>query len=232
LELKLFLGVFPLLRILLILILFCYGAQAQQQVAFANAIFRQSITGSQHLYTGSEFIPYRSVKGEHPYFLRDELITGRIKYDGWWYDQIPMRLDIERNSLIIEYYYNTFLLELDVQKIDEFEIEGKRFVNIKAGLVSGLIPGFYEILYQGKSLLYQRWSKALHEQIIDNEIKRSYKTSQEFFVVINNTASKISGIRGMSALMEDHKKEIKAFLKAERNRSLESLLEYYDSLSH
>ena len=209
----------------------CLSVGAQQPETLAVRLYQQSMAGSQHLYNGSEFIPYRSVKDEHPYFLRDELIKGNIKYDGLWFEQVPMRFDIERNSLIIEYYYNTFLLELAQAKVDEFILEGKRFVNVKSATITALDPGFYEVLYQGKSILYRAWSKTLHEQIVDNEIKRSYKSYEEYFVVIKNTAHKVSGLRGLSGLMEDKKKEVKAFLKADRNASMSGLLGYYDSLN-
>jgi hypothetical protein len=217
----------------IILLIFSFlGVAAQQPEALAVRLYQQSMIGSQHLYNGSEFIPYRSVKDEHPYYLRDELIKGNIKYDGLWYEQVPMRFDIERNSLIIEYYYNTFLLELAQAKIDEFILEGKRFVNVKSTTIAGLNPGFYEVLYEGKSLLYRAWSKTLHEQIVDNEIKRSYKNYESYFAILKGTAHKVSGMRGLSGLMEDRKKEVKAFLKADRNASMSDLLGYYDSLNH
>ena len=207
------------------------GASAQKPESFAVSLYQQSMAGSQHLYNGSEFIPYRSVKDEHPYFLHDALIKGSIKYDGLWYTSVPMRFDIERNALIIEYYYNTFLLELAVPKIEEFIIEDKRFVNIKPESYSGLSPGFYEVLYIGKSSLFRLWIKTLHETIVDNEIKRSYKVSEEYYVVMKGIAHKVSGMRGLSGLMEDKKKDIKVFLKTNRNASMSGLLGYYDSLN-
>jgi len=221
----------------LFLVLFVYHPVASQSsegpgVANARTMFASSSSGSQQLFNGQEVILYSPIASEHPYFLTGDLIFGKLRYDGYWHNDVALHYDLERQLLITPYYYEGTPMQLVSAFVDGFELEGHRFVNVRQPDSKGLEQsGFYEILYEGNSQVYARHRKIFHEKYRDTEVLREFESITDYLMVRNGSTHKFKSVRELPEILIDRKQEVRAFIRKNRNAGPAAVAAYYDNLN-
>src|SRR5688572_3256393 len=95
-------------------------AQAKENT---KKIYFQSIKGQSRLYNGSDYIMYRSIEDEHPYFPIDDWAFGTIVYDANFYENVPLMYDISQDIVLTEHILNGSVMELIGEKIERFTMQ-------------------------------------------------------------------------------------------------------------
>ena len=203
----------------------------------ARHIYERVMEGSQHLYNGSEYVPYQPLNEEHPYFLTEEWITGSLKYDGEWFYDVPLLYDIDREVLVASYYYKGIKMQLNNTRIDEFTIGAHRFINVKTHLDS-IRPGkgFFELMYDGKTDVFVKRTKKLNRRIEGLGEFSEFLESNPVYLMTQGQLVKINAKRDVLKALSQNKKELKVFIRKnglfvhDRESSTVQVAQYFDSL--
>jgi hypothetical protein len=203
----------------------------------AIAFYDRVMEGNLHIYNGTEYLPYRPLQDEHPFFLTDEWTNGNILYDGEWFTNMPMLYDIEKDLVIISYYFKGIKMKLNSARVQEFIFNGHRFVNLKQTTDSiEMSGGFYDELYRGKTTVMCSRNKKYFENKVETQLFQGFKETTQYYLFINGKFRKVSTKQSVLNLLADRKKELKTFIRKnrlfvlDRESSITRVAEYYDSL--
>jgi hypothetical protein len=237
----------PFLIILLLLSTIFISVSAQEKVDSIAILrskdriltrYEKAMEGTHHLYNGSEYFEYEPIDDEHPYFLTEEWSYSDLKYDGDWYRNVPLMLNLDKDKLIASYYHNGNLMQLVERRVDEFTLQGHRFINLKNTTDSTTLKtGYYEVLYNGNTPVFVKRSKELIEKLEGIEITRKFTESSQVFIVSNGQFIKVRNLRDVTVALRDKKKEIKDYIRSQRlfqkNRDLAIVeaVNYYDKIN-
>jgi hypothetical protein len=154
------------------------------------------------IYIGPRYFPYFQKLGKgHPFLPDLSSQPDEIEYDHILYRPVDLIYDIFKDQVIIENPNSERIILLG-KKIQRFVIDGKEFQPVDT--VSGLAPGFYEILYNNKTALVAKWSKSLRGYL--------WKQKVNYFVVTDR-AYAIDKKSDLLKVFRDKQIEIKNFIR-------------------
>jgi hypothetical protein len=198
----------------------------------AVKFYTNAIQGQAQLYNGSDYAEYRSLQDEHPYFGTDDWVYGTVFYDGYLYENVPLLYDISTDQLLTETYYSSSIMKLIKDKITYFTLPGKKFVNQPDTTIS---PGFYELLYDGKTKVYARHSKLLQETLSSQEIIHSFDEKTRYYIYKNNIYIHVKSKGSVLDVFGDRKREVSQYInkskirfRKNREQYITRLAEFYD----
>ena len=196
----------------------------------AVQLFEQFQAGTHHLYSGPAYIPYSPVGDEHPYFLRNELFFGKVKLDGVWYTDVPLKYDVANSVVLVPYYFGGTPIALVSSFIDAFVIEGHHFIHIRTQPVpEAPLSGFYEMIHEGPISLYVEHRKSFSESVVDLEIKRSFSEEARHFIVVNGQQKNVSSRRALVRLLPEHKTKLRAYLRKFPLATYQQMLQHLEN---
>lgn len=195
------------------LLLLSFATEAQQirdstYVASAgnNAIqfYAQTIGSRSNLFNGIEYRDYVPLDEETPLLFSD-VVYGSVVYDGERYDNVPMYYDIEKDVLLVSYPQGT-KVQLLPERVSSFEMENRRFANLRDGKVS---PGYYEVLYDGNMKFYAHRDKELKLRQNGNETSHEFDYTVKYYILKNGVYHTVKSKRSVLNLVSDRAKELK-----------------------
>lgn len=177
------------------------------QLDSVKSRFQKVLQVQSNLYTGFEISPVQIQGDQHPYFFTEDWNLGDLTYDGSSYVQVPLRYDLFRQRLVTEYPANSTPMELIMEKVNEFKIEGAIF-QIRSG--KGLPqPGFYQILYPGSTEFIAFRRKNYEKRIIAGELFHQYDETNDYYLLHNGKYFKITSKRDFLRVLSDKKKDLR-----------------------
>lgn len=205
-------------------------ADARTGELAAVKVFEQFQAGTHHLYSGPAYVPYSPIGSEHPYFLRNELFFGKVKLDGVWYTDVPLKFDVANAQLLVPYYFGGTPIALVSSFVDAFVIEGHQFIHIRTRPVpEAPAPGFYELIHDGPIPLYVEHRKSFSESVVDLEIMREFKEESQHFIVVNGQQRNVSNRRGLVRLLPEHRTELRDYLRQYPLATYQQMLQHLES---
>jgi hypothetical protein len=209
----------------------------QKSKASALAVYDRAMEGNLHIYNGSEYTPYQSLSGEHPFFLTSEWTSGNILYDGEWFENVPMLYDLEKGLIIISYYFKGIKMQLSSDRVQEFTLHDHWFINLKQTFDSlEMKAGFYDVLYKGKTSVVTKRTKKYFEHMSGTDLTQGFKETGQHYLLTHGKYHKVSTKSGVLSLLTDKKKDLKIYIRknrlfvSEREASIARVAQYYDSL--
>lgn len=203
-------------------------------VQFAKKLHRSRVQGESLLYNGSDYREYRPLKDEHPFYLSDDWVLGSVTYDGQFYDQVYLQLDIEKDQLVIENFNFGTQVQLVKNRVAAFTLGDRRFVQLSDSSVPG---GFYEILYPGNTRVVAKRIKQMQERVSTNEITREFEEKNKYYLWFEGKYVGVRNKKSALKVMHLYKKQL---LQEFQNKNLNTknqtelqltlLAELYDSL--
>lgn len=224
-----------------ILIYGCFAQAWSQPLTVETAIadngelaavraFEHFQKGIHHLYSGAAYVPYSPIGEEHPYFLRNELFFGKVKLDGVWYTDVPLKFDVANSVVLVPYYFGGTPIALVNSFVDAFIIEGHQFIHIRTQPIpEAPSPGFYELIHDGPISLYVEHRKTFSESVVDLEIKRSFSEETRHFIVVNGQQRTVSSRRGLMRLLPEHKAALRAYLRKFPLATYQQMLQHLEN---
>lgn len=186
---------------------------------------------------------FRTVNGNHKFYLTSQFINGNITYNGQPYFNVEMKYDIYEDILIIKLPDDSgySIIQLLNDKIDGFSINNHKFLKISKKnekFFNEAISGFYEISYQSKHLnLLKKHIKSRRERIVGNFVYSQFKDESEYIIFFNDEYYKINSKRYLIKLFPKLKKNIKNFYnfnkplhKLDQDKFMTNLIEHISSL--
>lgn len=214
-------------------------AFVRASIQHASDVYQKSNANQSHLYNGIEYIPYKTSleKHGHPYYLEDDWFDGSIEYNDEKYNNVPMRYDLQRQKIVIEYAAGIGEIELLNEKINQFILGGHTFKNIRKESNSIITPGFYDILYQGKTQVLAKRQKIIHQRDISNNLILEFDSRDKVYLRKNNFYFTITNKASLIKALSDQKQAVKKFIsknkiqyRSNREAALIKIAEHYDEL--
>src|SRR6187551_309682 len=181
--------------LLVLLPVFSFGQLLQQDTSFvANSVqqaekfYTQTIQGRAKLYNGSDYLEYKPVGDEHPYYFSDDWTLGTVEYDGEHFEKVPILYDISNDKLVTEHYYTSNKMQLVSELVGAFTVSNHSFVRLIENSPKGISikTGFYEILYNGPTAVYAKQTKTRDEKISAEKILEVSFTEKTRYYIHKN----------------------------------------------
>lgn len=164
------------------------------------AIFRGPVKGSYPYYfTGT------------PYLHKAEFEKNSLRYNKKWYYNVKLNLDICRDELCVNVPNSNIIIVLDNSLVNEFTINGRKFVNI-GNSVTGTQNRLCELIYEGicaGSIIKESVKKYNRP---DNATVVFY-TIEKLYILKGDNAYRIKGIRTFRKVYPHMKKEINKYVR-------------------
>jgi hypothetical protein len=208
-------------------------------LSVANTIkrYEQSVA-NQHLYlTGSAYVEPRQTNDEHAFFITNEWVTGSINYDGQSFNNVPLLYDLTIDQVITESVHSN-LLVFPSGKISSFTIGNHYFKYIHKSFGGNTLPrsGFYEILYDGPTMVVCQRIKAVQEVIEGQAVQIYYKDRSRVFILKNDRFFPVKSESSVLKVLGDKKNQTASFIRKNKIRLKRNpqafglVAQFYDSL--
>jgi hypothetical protein len=185
------------------------------------------------LYNGGDYLDYRPLKDEHPYYISEDWITGSVQYNNEQYDDVSLLYNIHTDDIITEQPSSAIMIKLIRDKVQSFSIEGHQFVMIKDS--KDLSTGFYDQLCSGKVNLYAKRIKDFQETISGAELQRIFTEKNRYYLYKDGHYYSIKSKKSILTVLGDRKKELNQFIRQNhihvrqnREAAFIKLTEYYN----
>ncbi|WP_220626889.1 hypothetical protein [Pontibacter sp. HSC-14F20] len=224
-----------------------FASYAQADTTFVdNAVsnvlqqYRTAVGVHAHLYNGPEYyVPIKSYVEGHQFYQDKIYQNGTVKYDGAWFEDVPMLYDLMQDELLIVNHGSGQSQQLVKNRVEAFKLYGHTFIRLQADSSTGLSlqPGFYDLLYDGNVQVLMKREKTLFERASTEGMEGEYRDASKFYLVKDGVYHQISNKRSVMRVLQDQKKPLNKFANAnklrfgkERERAIVKTAEHYDSL--
>lgn len=206
----------------------------------AKQVYIDFFIDQMQLYNGvkyNEVLRNTDIDRGHPFFLKEELIKGLIRYNNVTYNDVLLQYDIVTDQVITVLPNTNYKISLIKNHIQEFNLLGHRFVQISS---DGIVSGFYEVLLDGQFKVFVKRRKSISESYYNNNlfIKRNYSERNDLYVLSNNTFYLIKGKKSLRPIFSQNMKafnsasqNVSVSFKREKERYVVRLIEYYINLN-
>ena len=192
--------------------------------------------GNSPLYNGRQFYSYSSSIQGHPFYNVTKWSNGAVLYDGLWYHNIPLLYDISRDELIVN-HPSSIPAVLFSERVSQFIINGEVFVYLREDKKGIIQKGFYQLLQDGKAVLYKKSFKLLEEKIEDRQLIRQFVLTEKFFVWKNEEYRPVKRQKDLLDILKDKGQELNQYknqhnlrYKGNAEKFIVSLTQYYNQL--
>jgi hypothetical protein len=156
-------------------------------------------------------------------------------FPGMIFEDALILYDIVKDKVILLHYNELFHIDLPVRKIQQFILNGHRFIRLYPDSTKQIEEGFYDRLYQGKMTLFVRRRKMIREERTGDEINQVIDEKDLFYIYKDNVYTQVKNMRGLLNLFSDKRQEIQQYLrkngvkfKKQPEKALLMTVEYYD----
>lgn len=201
-------------------------------------LIQQNPTDKQLLLNGKIWRNQYSKAVGDQFFLTSTFLKGSVTSNGRRFDNLDLKYDITNDELILRIESYPIII-MNKEMVDSFSLtfENRNYNIINAGNdTSAVLRGYVNVLYDGPSTLYVKYTKKIQPLAVDGRYDQFY---QEHKIYLRKGAEivPVAGKRNLLNILEDKKKEIRYYLRSSRLKLKEKnpgtfipILKYYDSL--
>jgi hypothetical protein len=208
------------------------------QLAFNHTItvYYDQLGDQSRIFNGTKYpdFEYKFQKGS-PFFLSEIPLPGSVVYDSVYYPDLSVLFDDYRQYLVVVEQY--FKLKLISEKVSSFQIGDHHFDRFSESSHNGLpYPGYYEVLYSGRSRVLKYIVKKYREELsIPEGVTRILDEQAYYFIKHGEIFESVNSKRELLNFMNDHRKDVQKFIRKKGlsyHQDLENILiqaaPYYD----
>ena len=210
-----------------------------EQVAELNKISDSIFNIHDDLFNGKLYISDAD-RINHPFFIENTWMPGTVYYSGTFSDGKIVKYDLVTDNLVIMLKREgiSFPVCINRDVIQGFIISGHRFIMLddpQKKQSDELTTGYYEILYDGPTGFFIRWTKT--RTVNKNTMQTEYPLEAKYCLKMDGEYHLIRNNSSFIKVLGDHKEEVSSFMKIYRLRfspgkieNAVKVLEFYDSL--
>ncbi len=212
------------------------------QIAKNKAVdqYEQAFSKQEHVYEGNEYIAHDHRIKIHPFYPADSLLAGTITYNDIRYHDVPMLYDIVRQEVVVQPPEGGYRIRLHTNKVSDFSLGQHRFIRLENDSTSGIGPGFYELLLNGRTQVLAQRVKTVHEDISSGTYIADYVVKDRFFIRKDSLYHEVKTKRSVLSLFPDQAKALRKYLRTnhlkfkdeQREVSITQVAKQYDELTH
>ena len=210
-----------------------------EQIRRTNQDQDSFLLTSNEYVNGKLYYPFAN-KIVHPFFQDNNWKSGKVSMLGKIYDVEAVKYDIVSNYLVYLHLWRNSASQIYLNKelVKEFSIYNHNFRYLDDFGESSdnrLKPGYYEVIYEGKTEFYIRWEKT--RSLFEIQSETGYSQKAHYFLKKEGEFIRITRHPSFMKALDDHRKEIRTFMKTKSYRfnpnniePVDMILEYYDKL--
>ncbi|HJP64416.1 MAG TPA: hypothetical protein VJ844_13310 [Mucilaginibacter sp.] len=172
-------------------------------------------------------------KGTHYFRDKNYCVPSLIRFNNTWYKDVPVLYDVFNDEMIS--FSGNDLFVLNTEKVSDVYLLDHHFVHLSTGLA----PGFYDLLYDGKSQVLAKRTKFSDDEIIQSQtVKFILEDRSALFVKKGDKYYPITGKGSLTNVFADRKKEINQYIrdhkldyKTDKEGMAAAVAAYYDQLT-
>ncbi|AWX46148.1 hypothetical protein HME9304_03180 [Flagellimonas maritima] len=173
------------------------------------------------LYNGIQYNnEYIVLDEKHQFLETDEFLEGFIGYDGQDYYGTYMKYDLFYDEIIVRPQNSSSGLAFKIIKslVDEFSLNSKRFINIKALNSKTNEPfGYCELLSETEFFnLYKKYKKKPAKKARSGKIFYEFNQSSTYYLKYGNEYNPVTTRNDLISIFPDYKSVIKDYYKGYR----------------
>lgn len=206
----------------------------------ALSVYHKFLPNPSGLYNGSQYVVYAYlIKDDHPYFKSDSMKVSNISYDSVVYENVPLLYDIVKEMLVINDPFKMYKISLINEKINGFKLLDHEFIRIVPDSSNRHVmsTGFYDRLYNGRVILYERERKEMQEVIVNQQVQHLIIPQDNFYLQVGGKFYSVNRKRTLLRLLNSRRKEIQQFIRKnklnyrlDKENTLVKVITYYDAL--
>lgn len=207
------------------LMLTCVSNGANAQSAISPTLVYDSfdsIIGEQNmeLYSGPLFQEEkRNIKNTHPYFLERGFLNGDVVFDGQPYFDQNLKYHQELDQLLITSKYSPtgLIVRLIEDKVQEFTINGHRFVRFPSTKQNDKIKGYLEVIETvNGNMLLKKYKKKAVESRKESKVVTEFEEHIDYVLYIQDKLLLANTKKHWSNTFNNKKQELRDFYKQNR----------------
>lgn len=170
-----------------------------------------TLRGNQILYNGRIWRNlYYRVEG-HQFLFSELFLPGALTVRGKEFPDVSLKYDAFKDELLIPLKTGR-ILQLNKEMVDSFSIfwQNKKYIFTKRGEDNQ--TGYINIIYEGSSTLYVKYTKKIELLADQGKFDRFYQTSQTYYVK-DSIVHPITSRRDLIKILKDDKDLIRSFLR-------------------
>jgi hypothetical protein len=214
--------------------------QAPDSLLFSNSAtqaidhFNKTISFQSEIYNGAQYELYPPAN-RGTFYFRDKnyCVPALIRYDGTWYKNIPVLYDIYHGAMISISDNGLYILRPG--KVSDVYLLDHHFIYLDTESPGSSTPGFYDLLYKGKSQVMVKQTKLIDETKTTEIV---YEDRSDIYVKKDNKYYLVSSKGSLMDIFKDKKKELNQYLKdnkinyyKDKEGAVAKLAGYYDQIN-
>jgi hypothetical protein len=214
----------------------------QEAISNTLSIYNERLDYQSPIYNGSRYLrPAGNFKAGSPYFPTDSFTNNSwVVYDDIRFDGLNLLYEDLKQHLVSKSI--KYQLQLVNQRVNSFSISGHRFIRLVSDSSNPGIKetGFYEELYQGRSVVLKWTTKVIVEEpSISEGVVRHIDANYDYFIKKGNRYYQIKSKRELAEVFQDRQKEMERFIKKSHlkfrrdpDNTLIQSVRYYDLIRY
>lgn len=191
-------------------------------------------------YSGKEEVKYLASILNHPYMDTNEYREGTLSFDNVVYPHVWMRLNVNRDELIVMTPDKRINVVLPADRVDYAVLPEYTFFYLQANNSGKTLPkGYYARLFDGAYPVWKRSAKILSETTNGLVLERKFQEKTTYYIYKDGRYHTVSGKSSVLGLFKSHKKELNEFIKQNglsfsadsRAYAIVAVVRYYESLN-
>jgi len=216
------------------------GSPATLALTNSKLNYNKQIDYQSRLFNGVKYVEYEAGFTGNAYYQGSEFQNANLHYDGVDFYSVPILYDLYKQMVVVKYPADQSYMSLINNKLDMFSIGSHTFIRIDAdSKQKDIETGFYELLYNGKSQFVKKHTKDIQVEKSGLNIQNIFYEHTSYFLLKDGIYYPVSGKRSMLNVFKDKKKDLDAYIKANKidfndNQEEEGMIKvatYYDQLS-
>lgn len=177
-----------------------------------------AVAGNQAvIYHGKEQLKYPPNLLNHPYLVSDTYETGELSFEGILYQNVKMRLDLNREELTILSPDNRLNIILPSDRVDYANLRGYHIFYHYTDNTKGCPPnGYYLKLHDSGLKVLERQTSVLFQTIKDGEIESSFANTVRYYVLKEGVYYNVKSKGSVLKVLKDRKAELGRFIRREK----------------
>lgn len=194
-------------------------------------LYRKATAASAAFYNGKEYTIAEFRPTGHQFFESMDWQPATLVFDGGLYTDVPMVYDIYRDLVVVRYSSGYQRLILPGTGISSFQIGTHRFVRLE----KDIRPGFYEILYDGKTPVYCKRMKDRQEDLSEQRVNIIYSEKHAYYVRKDGKYIPVKNRRTILDAFPEKKRELRKLMRRmpfreQWEESLTQVVSQYDQM--
>lgn len=175
----------------------------------------------------------RTLNNQNRYLTSNNYTIGSLNYDNQDYFNVNLKYDIFKDELILRPDGESDYISINLikERIKNFKIYDRNFINLDNILPSNFLGGYYEENLLGKSFVfYVKHYKQNRELVNDNGVFVEYFYENKYIIFYKNKFNTINNKSEIVKLFPNQKTNINDFYNLNKYLKKENQLKFMENL--